>query len=979
MILLFNLLSKIENTLQGLTARHVISDFKISLRVNNKAVISIFCEDENNLELIQSQLLPFNHDKVELEYLSKSDLASDPYYRELFSSQDKVFLDSRKNLSNLLETNNNIKTEIKSKVVTFYSYKGGVGRSTTLASCASYLSNHFGKKVMIIDCDLEAPGFTNYFLEEPDQVNNHIGVVEFFMDLDFNPENTNISDYVWEIGKDFSGNGSIIVMPAGNLSDEIIPNDEIFGTHKKHYLEGLARIDTSSSFMMNKKFNTLLKQADITISPDIIIIDSRTGFNDIFGITALNISDLVVGLFGTNAQSIPGLNFFLDRIIESKTNLNAVLINSILPRRSSFVKFEEYVESYIQNNTSNEDSLIAIKTFPVTRYSVLETLGTNEENKSDFIDLIANKRFPEYNDIFIHINGILEENEFQEENEITEEIEKNAEHENNISKETKLPNVWDTVEQKTSDLLSLELKNAAEQIKKIGKFITQNDKNLAIGIQKILKKTIKSNLEKSWPSLYGENSTEEMKKNIFFRRSMEDIFNNNKFIILGNKGTGKTFLYEALKFPDIVERIQERANKKGKFEFFHVIDKEAGKFFDTNLFEENLPESFYHRFWIVYIWNAIMLESEQRLGYKSKIDIHTIQNNTKTKNRFTEIVNSDELLIQVEEDLEKLDKFLGASKNNLTLVVIFDGLDQVVKPIHWHFKIVPLINYWRNHGFSRLSPKLFIRSDLFEKLTNITNVKELKNQAISIEWNQEELFGYFFKLVLTSSKEEFFRYMLFTKMHTFELIQKIKQKCGSDNQLPLEEYYLAPLVRSFFGQYASSDNTPRYGESYDWFYRNLKNANSTISLRPFIDLINNSFQYAQQDDNSPFPILPAFYYVHGESRKTSLENHFSDLVSEQGNEILRTICNHIREKKSAQIIYLEIRKNEIYNLLTEIIDTYKIKDTTVEELLFLLKVNGIISENFRTTGLSYSFALLYKYYLGLKTRPRNSSRQELNN
>lgn len=964
MILLFDYLSKIEELLQLFLTKGLISNYKITLRVINKASIYLLIENELHDNYIESELTRFKHDKIEFEFLRSSDIDSDSYYKELFSSEERIFLDSRKNLSNLLQANSNYKAEINSKVVTFYSYKGGVGRSTTLASCASYLSNHFGKKIFIIDCDLEAPGFTNYFLEDPSQINNHIGVVEYFMDLDFAPDSIDISNYVWEVGKDFSGNGAITIMPAGNLSDDLIDGDNILKTHKKHYLEGLARIDTSSSFTMGKKFSILLKNVDRFIQPDVILIDSRTGFNDIFGITAFNISDLVIGLFGNNVQSIPGLNFFIDRIIESKTGLNAILINAILSRRSSFIKFEEYVDTYIQNSAVNDDEdLIVIKTFPITRYNILETLGTNEEKKEDFIDLIGNKRFPEFNDIFSYVNEILKSAEVKEIFENEEEIIQIG----NPGSDVRAITFTAEVEQETTKILGLELKAAYEHIQTIDR--------LSVGVQRLLKKKIISNLEQHWPSLYGENSTIEMKKNIFYRRSMEDIFNNNKFIILGNKGTGKTFLYEALKYPDIVERIQERAQKKGVFEFFHVIDKDSNKFFNTDLFDSNEDETFYHRFWIVYIWNVVMLDSEKRLGYKSNIKVYPILNNTVTKNRFIEIISSDELFIQIEEDLDSLDKFLKASKNDQKLIVIFDGLDHVVKPINWHYKIVPLINYWRYHSFSRISPKLFLRSDLFEKLSNITNVKELKNQAISIEWTQEELFGYFFKLILSVSKEEFLRYMSFTKVNSFEQIKQIKQRAGKDNQLPLEHYFLHPLVKSFFGQYASADNTPRFGESYDWFYRNLKNANNTISLRPFIDLINNAIEFAKTDDNSPYPILPAFYYVHGEARRTALGNHFTDIVSEQGNENLKVICNFIREKKSTQPIYLEVQKIEMINLLNEVITVNKLDSVTVDELIYLLKVNGIISENFRSNGLSYSFALLYKYYLGLKNRPKGNLRK----
>ena len=48
------------------------------------------------------------------------------------------------------------------KTITFYSYKGGVGRTMALANIAVLLSKR-GKKVLVVDWDLEAPGLHEYF------------------------------------------------------------------------------------------------------------------------------------------------------------------------------------------------------------------------------------------------------------------------------------------------------------------------------------------------------------------------------------------------------------------------------------------------------------------------------------------------------------------------------------------------------------------------------------------------------------------------------------------------------------------------------------------------------------------------------------------------------------------------------------------------------------------------------------------------
>ncbi len=49
-----------------------------------------------------------------------------------------------------------------SQIITYYSYKGGVGRSMALANTAVLLAA-WGYKILIIDWDLEAPGIENFF------------------------------------------------------------------------------------------------------------------------------------------------------------------------------------------------------------------------------------------------------------------------------------------------------------------------------------------------------------------------------------------------------------------------------------------------------------------------------------------------------------------------------------------------------------------------------------------------------------------------------------------------------------------------------------------------------------------------------------------------------------------------------------------------------------------------------------------------
>lgn len=48
------------------------------------------------------------------------------------------------------------------QIITFYSYKGGTGRTMTLANVAWILASN-GKRVLSVDWDLESPGLHKFF------------------------------------------------------------------------------------------------------------------------------------------------------------------------------------------------------------------------------------------------------------------------------------------------------------------------------------------------------------------------------------------------------------------------------------------------------------------------------------------------------------------------------------------------------------------------------------------------------------------------------------------------------------------------------------------------------------------------------------------------------------------------------------------------------------------------------------------------
>src|SRR5437588_10900977 len=70
-------------------------------------------------------------------------------------------------------------------IVTFYSYKGGVGRTMALANIAVSLAR-LGMRVLTVDWDLEAPGLHRYFADKQKR-NSEGGLLDYLIDTLHDP------------------------------------------------------------------------------------------------------------------------------------------------------------------------------------------------------------------------------------------------------------------------------------------------------------------------------------------------------------------------------------------------------------------------------------------------------------------------------------------------------------------------------------------------------------------------------------------------------------------------------------------------------------------------------------------------------------------------------------------------------------------------------------------------------------------------
>lgn len=209
------------------------------------------------------------------------------------------------------------------KIITFYSFKGGMGRTTALAGVALILAEQ-GKNVMMIDMDVEAPGLSTLFFEE-DAVKT--GVLDYLLEKPLD-ESRSVRDYVLSVSDPAlmkEDDGNLYLMPAGKVD--------------ANYLQKLARIDYQDNRenylkMTVQKMLTELRQE---YQVDYILVDARAGFHDMGGIAVAQIPHGAVLIGNASKQSWDGLTQVIHTIAQChrKDDFSIMIVDSMCERATS--------------------------------------------------------------------------------------------------------------------------------------------------------------------------------------------------------------------------------------------------------------------------------------------------------------------------------------------------------------------------------------------------------------------------------------------------------------------------------------------------------------------------------------------------------------------------------------------------------------------------------------------------------------------
>ncbi|GGZ73837.1 FxSxx-COOH system tetratricopeptide repeat protein [Streptomyces echinoruber] len=197
------------------------------------------------------------------------------------------------------------------RIITFYSYKGGTGRTMALANTAWILAAN-GKRVLAVDWDLEAPGLHRFFhpFLDPDALAATTGVIDIINDYSWaattgrhrtgpwheefaDVEQHAVSLVPERLGLSFPDGGSLDFLSAGRQD--------------RAYSATVSKLEWDNFYerLGGGLFLEALR-AGMKRTYDYVLIDSRTGLSDNADICTMQMPDVLVDCFTLSDQSLDG-------------------------------------------------------------------------------------------------------------------------------------------------------------------------------------------------------------------------------------------------------------------------------------------------------------------------------------------------------------------------------------------------------------------------------------------------------------------------------------------------------------------------------------------------------------------------------------------------------------------------------------------------------------------------------------------------
>jgi len=825
------------------------------------------------------------------------------------------------------------KSKVGAKVISFYSYKGGVGR-TTLAAILSLHCAKKDKKVVVIDTDVEAPGLGFQFLGKGTKATYQTsGFLDFILYpyQNLEPEQqkkfkqTFVADFFLQNQHDLP---NILLMPVAKLMRE---NENDGQIRSETYSQKISRINVLQGGL--EKIQLLLELINEVIKPDLVMFDLRTGITDIGGIlTSHSVSDFFVFVGYPDTQTQLGLSFFLEHATqfnlddedENRAQFNTIFVHSpapldenkkILPNELD--SFKQMISSYVAQTEDAAETLEEfIFTIPYQPHlrSLIRENGIKEAFKAGHFEYI--KAYQEIADKILLLNSEI---------------------------------------RVTSSMT-----------------FTFSSSKIPLDSQRIFDE-FKNNLE-TMPLIKGNaadaetdlNNMEDIIVNFQSLRDYREMLNDNIFLITGEKGAGKSALEQVFdeSKPGSEHLVEALVNK---LDINWDINKPfwisaTDKGFVMTLFSQDfkykkeIQEIFEgYGFWKIYslgLINQFLTNQSFRAVYREQVVeemVSVYQNNPEQLNH---LYDEKEIHSRLETQRKKV-------------VLTYDYLDSPEREIPLN-SIKQLILLWYrlklNPDLSYFNAKIFIRDDLVQHIEWADKGKVRSNHGYEIRWDFYKLMYVFLKRLCARSEAFFNR--LQQELSKQDILLK-KALMGDDQPIiffPEKPEAVEVAIVLLFGERITQSYSKSFLERYLWNGTTLQHEKQ-YNVRFMLRFMQHALTKCQQ------PAKDGIFDIYA-PLKQEYGNIARKWVEEEVFEMYQSLKPHIQRIKDKAAT--EPKKFKAGRLTASQLKDYLKNEGEAQAIKIMKELEGIgfikkkKGDYDELEKLEFYFPELYRAYLGIK-------------
>lgn len=279
-------------------------------------------------------------------------------------------------------------------IVTFYSYKGGVGRSMALVN-AGVLLARWGYRVLLVDWDLEAPGLEGFFRDQisPDQLAARRGVLDLLEGTGERAGASEVAERSWWWKDLFrlefaEQRGQLYLFTAGRRD--------------ANYFKRARHLDLADLYSRRRGGEVIESLRDAWKREfDFVLVDSRTGLTDLGGICTAQLPDLLVLLFTATESSVRGVvdlaskaNFARQKLPYDRPWISSLPIASRFDRQTEYLLADQWLDRFAEElrplfhdwlprDVPRRQMIEASKLPHVSYFSFGEKVAVNEESSDD--------------------------------------------------------------------------------------------------------------------------------------------------------------------------------------------------------------------------------------------------------------------------------------------------------------------------------------------------------------------------------------------------------------------------------------------------------------------------------------------------------------------------------------------------------------------------------------------------------------------